>query len=537
MNKARGGTPVARRLRGVIMAAVCMLGGISACAEMDLEQDSEQVGEESEAVTGNNQGGSNLGGANLGGANLSATNLGGANLGGANLAGANQAGANQGGSNLGGNNLGGNNMAATNLAGANLAGANLAGANQSGKNLLASTLSGSTATGLYPGLGCPVSGTQHLGTDLTLSTVGIDIHALGGAVSNKLLRSGEDAYSRTKACVVLGIGSTAMARLVSQNSASATMYAAIKQLPWGFANSSGGALALTAWEVVVWGTSRYAVFIITAPTSTDYAGVAGFVKAIWRWTAPTTKTIKIGQIGGGQTVASYPGMMNAGALFLNGTISEKAYLGGEVGLVFSTTNTQSVSVDFATWVRGINGNPVFLANVAGSPQWTEGVYVTLEHPDGTVEVYFDDMYWRRPISTFGSVKTLQELHIAYADYLEGRRSTKPIPKRCGGWMSLWFAFGNIDIPDGKCDGMIENGYWYSFYHMYSNGQLKWTSMLSSPVLPYNEWMDAEPKEAGTVVITDVIMKMNDATGSLIDTYPIIAETYIHLNEPSYSPYP
>src|SRR6266545_1591051 len=247
MNKARGGTPVARRLRGVIMAAVCMLGGISACAEMDLEQDSEQVGEESEAVTGNNQGGSNLGGANLGGANLSATNLGGANLGGANLAGANQAGANQ------------------------------AGANQSGKNLLASTLSGSTATGLYPGLGCPVSGTQHLGTDLTLSTVGIDIHALGGAVSNKLLRSGEDAYSRTKACVVLGIGSTAMARLVSQNSASATMYAAIKQLPWGFANSSGGALALTAWEVVVWGTSRYAVFIITAPTSTDYAGVAGFV--------------------------------------------------------------------------------------------------------------------------------------------------------------------------------------------------------------------------------------------------------------------
>src|SRR6266545_3480707 len=128
-----------------------------------------------------------------------------------------------------------------NLGGANLAGANLAGAN----------LAGSTATGSYVGLGCPISGTTHLGTDLTLSTVGVDIHALGATVANKTLRSGEEAFTRTKACIVMGIGSTALAKLIGQNSGT-TMYAAVRLLPWGFAATKGGAVTLNAWEVVMW---------------------------------------------------------------------------------------------------------------------------------------------------------------------------------------------------------------------------------------------------------------------------------------------
>src|SRR6266545_4155157 len=216
---------------GVAALTGCMLDIDDPAADDEADVADDGIGQETEAVTGGNLGGANLAGANLGGANLAGANLGGANLGGTNLAGAN----------LGGANLGGANLAGANLAGANLAGANLAGAN----------LAGSTATGSYVGLGCPISGTTHLGTDLTLSTVGVDIHALGATVANKTLRSGEEAFTRTKACIVMGIGSTALAKLIGQNSGT-TMYAAVRLLPWGFAATKGGAVTLNAWEVVMW---------------------------------------------------------------------------------------------------------------------------------------------------------------------------------------------------------------------------------------------------------------------------------------------
>src|SRR5436190_425411 len=93
-------------------------------------------------------------------------------------------GENQGGFNLGGANLGGTNLGGNNLGGTNLGGTNLGGAN-AGKN----------------------------------------IHSL--SASDKMLASGEDLYggtTRTGRCIVNGIGSTAFAKLLGQNSGS-TFYA------------------------------------------------------------------------------------------------------------------------------------------------------------------------------------------------------------------------------------------------------------------------------------------------------------------------
>ena len=44
---------------------------------------------------------------------------------------------------------------------------------------------------------------------------------------------------RPERCVVMGIGSTAFAKLLGQQSANATMYVALGKLPWGFATTSG----------------------------------------------------------------------------------------------------------------------------------------------------------------------------------------------------------------------------------------------------------------------------------------------------------
>ena len=87
-----------------------------------------------------------------------------------------------------------------------------------------------------------------------------------------------------------------------------------------------------------------------APPATTFAGVAGFVKAIFRWNAPTTQSMEIGQIGGGQTIKTYTGMMNAGPLVLNGTVPEKNFVAGELAFITATTNNVTVSVDFASWV-------------------------------------------------------------------------------------------------------------------------------------------------------------------------------------------
>src|SRR5262249_51579329 len=156
-----------------------------------------------------------------------------------------------------------------------------------------------------------------------------------------------------------------------------------------------------------------------------YAGVAGYVKAVFRWNAPPQKTINIGQIGGGQPVAIYPGMMNAAANVLPGTITEKAFLAGEVAFVTATTNNIVVSVDFASWVRTADNNPLILGNVAGSPPWTDTISTAVEFADGSIGIYL------RPLTDSASqvVSSLASLEVAYSQWLGGVRSTKPIPLR------------------------------------------------------------------------------------------------------------
>ena len=101
-------------------------------------------------------------------------------VGGVNLGGANLGGINLGGSNLGGSNLGGINLAGNNLVGTNLGGANLGGVN-SGRN----------------------------------------IHNLTGSI-NGMLYSAEDMWTpKTAQCIVMGLGSTAFAKLLGQQSAGA----------------------------------------------------------------------------------------------------------------------------------------------------------------------------------------------------------------------------------------------------------------------------------------------------------------------------
>src|SRR5689334_19212713 len=204
----------------------------------------ESVGQQSSTLVGDNLAGTNLGGINLAGTNLAGTNLGGPNLGGTNLAGTNLAGTNLAGTNLGGNNLGGNNLAGTNLAGTNLAGTNLAGTNLAGTNLAGTNLAGTNHAGTNLA-GNNLAGTNLAGTNLAGTNSGYNIHGLGGGAEG-MLYSGEDEWlPKTGQCIVLGIGSTAFAKLLAQQSANAKISVALGKLPWGFAKTNGGALTLS----------------------------------------------------------------------------------------------------------------------------------------------------------------------------------------------------------------------------------------------------------------------------------------------------
>src|SRR5258705_10274801 len=100
-------------------------------------------------------------------------------------------------------------------------------------------------------MGNDLAGTSLADAALGTANAGRNIH---GAASDGLLRSGEDrAMPSGGRCVVAGIGSTAFAKLLAQNGGP-TFQAAIGKLPWGFAAQGGGAMALQAWEVSVWGS-------------------------------------------------------------------------------------------------------------------------------------------------------------------------------------------------------------------------------------------------------------------------------------------
>jgi hypothetical protein len=504
--------------------AILALGCASSGAPV-VDDETEVIGTQSSALVGVNLAGVNLAGVNLAGVNLAGVNLAGPNLGGTNLAGVNLAGVNLAGVNLSGANFGGNNLAgvnlgATNLGATNLAGVNLAGVNLAGVNLASTTLAGTNLAGTNLG------GNTIVGTNLNEGTLagtasGQNIHALAGGPSG-MLYSAEDGFlPKTAQCVVLGLGSTAFAKLLGQQRANAKMHAAIGKLPWGFAQTSGGVMALSAWEAVVWGDTTYCSFIVVAPPETAWSGVAGFVKSVFRWNAPTTQSLDVSGIDASApydptlntAVTNYAGMMNAAQAWSSGTLDAASFVAGELAFASAATNNQSVTVDFASWVLDQNKNALVLGNVESKnpPTYAESVYIALDNGDGTVGILLDDAAALAGNMPAGMTDCVADLDGAYHAWKDAQGS-KPIPRRCGGALFLEAEYGE-PVPLGKCDNGLS---WGSGRCV--TGSKPWSSVTGITTGP-NTYMQLT--QAGGAY------KRSGST-SCGDAKPVLSETYVHM---------
>jgi uncharacterized protein YjbI with pentapeptide repeats len=513
--------------RSRMMVTLALLG--TACeAPSDIDGEIDTTTQE---VQGENLSGANLSGVNLSGVNLSGVNLSGANLGGTNLSGVNLSGVNLSGTNLAGNNLAGNNLSGSNLSGVNLAGVNLSGVNLSGVNLSGSNLSGSNLSGTNLS-GNNLSGTNLSGTNLSGVNSGANIHSLSGSVG--MLYSREDVWTpKTGACVVMGIGSTSFAKLLGQNVTSPKINVALGKLPWGFASTSGGAKTLNAWEAIVWGDSTYCVFVMAADPSVTWPGVAGFIKAIFRWNAPTTQSMDISGIeAAGQapvsdgttptTITTYTGMMDAAAKFRAGTLDEKGFMAGELAFATATTNNQSVLVDFSAWTTDASGNALVLGQVQASPAptYAEALYIALDNGDGTVQVIIDDAASRTKVMPSTMANSVVDLNVAFlASQPGGGGGRKPIPRRCGGALFLNTWFGE-PVPAGKCDSGLT---WSPGFCI--KGSDPW-SKKSGTTGPMNDYMQLT-KNGKTY------QRAAMSSGNCGTMKTVISETYVHMWEKSF----
>lgn len=506
------------RLRGGMLGTACLIG-IGCSSSLDSQRVSEHVVDKTDTVQGSNLAGINLAGINLAGLNLAGLNLGAANLGGNNLAGINLAGNNLGGTNLGGDNLAGNNLADTNLAGINLAGINLAGINLAGINLSGSNLGGSDVAGTNLA-GNPVTGTNLAGNTLAGYDSGYDIHGFGEATG--MLYSGEDLLMpKSSQCIVMGIGSTAFAKLLAQQSANARIAIALGKLPWGFAKIKGGPLTLTAWEAVVWGDKTYCSFVLAAPIDANWPGVAGFVKSIFRWNAPTTQWMDVSGIDESAEydstistdITGYAGMMNAASAWRAEKVNEKNFVAGELAFATATTNNQSVKVDFASWVTDSTKAGLILGNVqsASPPMYAESVYYTIDNDDGTVSVR---MYFPMQVPS-GLTSSALDLDQAYKRYQLGT-ATKPLPRRCGGalWLNLFYG---EPVPSGKCDTGLT---W--FYSETIVATRPW-STVAGTTAPMNRYM--------VLPVDGNHTYERSPNGGVLKT--VLSETYVHMWEKNY----
>jgi hypothetical protein len=476
---------------------------------------------------GENLGGINLGGINLSGANLGGINLSAANLGGSSLGGVTQGSSNLSGTNMGGNNLGGINMATSNLGGINLGGINLGGINLGGINLGASNLGGSSSSGSNTA-GNSLTSTQLGASTLAGPTSGRNIHNLGGSI-NGMLYSAEDLFTPKSAqCVVMGVGSTAFAKLLGQQSPNATISVALGKLPWGFAASKGGPITLRAWEAVVWGDRTYCVFVLAAPPATSWPGVAGFIKAVFRWNAPPSQLMNISGIEASAphdltlntSVITHAGMMNAAARLRLGTIADTAFVAGELAFVSATTNNQAVLVDFSSWVQDKNKNPLVLGQVQAQnpPTYAEALYIALDNGDGTVSIMLDDAASRTKVMPTGMTNSVVDLNAAYLAYQAGV-APKPIPRRCGGALFLNTWFGE-PVPEGKCDAGLT---WAPGFCI--KGSASW-STVAGTTAPMNGYMQLAPASS--------TYKRGLVTGGSCGAMKtVLSETYVHMWERNY----
>ena len=451
----------------------------------------------------------NLAGVSLSGASLARTDLASPNLGGTHFAGADRDAVHLAGKTLAGKTLDGTSLATTYVGATALGGSNIAGGHLMGNDLAGTNLGEST-----------------LGT----ANAAQNIHGIVPA--DGLLHSGEDrVFPSSGRCVVVGLGSTAFPKLLAQN-AGTTFHAAIGKLPWGFAATRGGAMALQAWEVPVWGSNTYCVFVVASPMNATWMSVHDFVSSVFRWNAAPSKTIHIGAIAGSPgaqpSVWSHEGAMEAGAKVRSGAITEKDFVAGELAFVTATRDVSS-PVDVSSWVRNAgNTGAVLLGNVAslGAPTHAESVYAVLDHRDGTVEVVVGKAAGGASETDLGAVvDSYRELDRAYVSYRSGL-GAKPHPKRCGGSLYLQHRFGEPMQPDSCDEGLA----WELEETDRATGRTRWsdyTNVSASPpyrtVAPYNDFMSI--RAAGAV-------DFERRTGAS-DRGPVIGETYVQLWERAY----
>jgi hypothetical protein len=434
------------------------------------------------------------------------------------LAGASLAGIDLASPNLGGTRFG-NGRDAVALAGHTLGGRLLDGAE------LALSRAGATDLG-----GSNIAGGHLMGNDVASRNLG-EAAGAGLAPADGLLYSGEDrAMPSDGRCVVVGLGSTAFAKLLAQN-AGPTLRAAIGKLPWGFAATRGGAMALEAWEVEVWGSSTYCVFVVASPRNASWNAVERFVASVFRWNAPPTKTIEIGAMGGSQgarSVVSHEGSMDAGAKVRSGAVTEKDFVAAELAFVTAASDASSPA-DLSSWVRNAgNTGAVLLSNVGslGAPTHAESVYAVLDRRDGTVDVVLGRATGGAAAAELGPiVDSYEELDRSYVSYRSGR-GTKPLPKRCGGSLYLMHRFGE-PMRDGACD---EGLAWEIERADRAPGRTRWsdyTNFSASPpyqtVAPYDDFMSIRAAGAADF----------ERRSPGFGTAAVIAETYVQLWERAY----
>ncbi len=440
-------------------------------------------------LVGLNIGGQNIGGQNIGGQNVGGHNIGGQNVGGHNISGQNVGGHNISGHNIGGQNVGGHNIGGQNVGGHNIGGQNVGGHNISGHNLAGVNLAHGADT----------------------------LDRRGGAAG--LLYSGEDLQAPEDRCVVLGVGSTEIATLLGRQSPDATLHAAIGKLPWGYTGPAGGPIVLAAWEVFLQGDRTHCSFVLATPVDSTWVGVAGFVKAVFRWNAPPAQTLEVSAIETsgrqvaaiGPVVETHEGMMDAGGKWRAGQISARSLVAGELAFVAATTNNRSVLVDFASWVTDASNAGLVLGHVesASPPRYAESVYYAYDNGDGSIGVAVGPASWVDSDYADDLPSSYQSLEAAYQLFQEGL-FTRPVPTRCGGALFLNARHGE-PMPAGKCDSTL------AWTVGAAAGYRTWTTVPGATA-PMSQYM---------------LLPADGATRLTRNGKVVLSETYVHMWDVNY----
>jgi hypothetical protein len=279
----------------------------------------------------------------------------------------------------------------------------------------------------------------------------------------------------------------------------------------------------------VWGDRTYCVFVLAAPPASTWAGVAGFIKAVFRWNAPPSQSMDISGIEASAAqdptvstaIDSYPGMMNAGGRWRSGQVTSTAFVAGELAFASATTNNQSVLVDFSSWVQDVDKDALVLGNVdpGNLPPYAEALYIALDNGDGTVSVLLDDAASRTTAMPEGMINSVADLDLAYHAW-QGGVAPRPVPRRCGGALFLNTWFGE-PVPAGKCDDGLT---WAPGFCI--QGSAPWSSVAGTTA-PMNTYMQLT--QAGGAYKRGLI----NSSGKCDTLRPVISETYVHMWQRSY----